>query len=425
MPTLDMVVTDAGRAEIIAADGTNPVIITEMAVGDSGYTPVATQTALGNEIKRITTVSGVVAAADDTISLSITDGSGDTYTMREFGLFSDAGTLIAVYSQTDPIVVKSASSTMALAADIILEALDVTSITFGDTNFLFPAATTDQSGVVELATLPESRAGADPARVLTAQGGQALIGRYGLGAAGYDSDQVISGAKNFSDPLIYQKNGYYAIAGTWQDGPDGVSTYVGTLHNIYSGADGLSSVIQYLYANGAQYVRTASISSGVPTFGAWFINYNSSDFTINQEIPAGIPMPWPLDTPPAGWLLYNGAAFSTSSFPFTAIAYPSGFLPDIRGAFIRGLDNGRGLDPGRVLLSFQSNAVGAHNHASPKTQQGNSGNQSPFGTTGGSRSLYSGHPAGGTVGTFDLTSTTGAADTRPDNVAFNFIGRAR
>ena len=77
----------------------------------------------------------------------------------------------------------------------------------------------------------------------------------------------------------------------------------------------------------------------------------------SPEMPVGIPQPWPSATIPAGWLECNGQAFNKSQYPLLAKAYPSGVLPDLRGQFIRGLDNGRGKDSGRTLLSEQRASV--------------------------------------------------------------------
>jgi hypothetical protein len=55
---------------------------------------------------------------------------------------------------------------------------------------------------------------------------------------------------------------------------------------------------------------------------------------------------------------------------FNASSCPSGWQaadgtsgsPDLRGVVVRGLDNGRGLDGGRTLASFQSDSFASHNH---------------------------------------------------------------
>ena len=76
-----------------------------------------------------------------------------------------------------------------------------------------------------------------------------------------------------------------------------------------------------------------------------------------SALPVGVPVPWPSPTPPTGWLKCNGAAFSAEEYPELATAYPTNRLPDLRGEFIRGWDDGRGVDAGRQLLSSQGDAI--------------------------------------------------------------------
>jgi hypothetical protein len=57
-------------------------------------------------------------------------------------------------------------------------------------------------------------------------------------------------------------------------------------------------------------------------------------------------------------------AFNASSCPTGwQIADGTSGSPDLRGTVVRGLDSGRGLDPGRTLASFQSDSFASHNHA--------------------------------------------------------------
>jgi len=78
---------------------------------------------------------------------------------------------------------------------------------------------------------------------------------------------------------------------------------------------------------------------------------------IVEFMPAGIPHPWPSTSIPKGYLKCNGAAFDKIKYPELAKAYPSGVLPDLRGEFIRGWDDGRGVDAGRGVLSSQGDAI--------------------------------------------------------------------
>ncbi|HIH3156610.1 TPA: phage tail protein, partial [Escherichia coli] len=81
-----------------------------------------------------------------------------------------------------------------------------------------------------------------------------------------------------------------------------------------------------------------------------------------SALPVGVPVPWPSATPPTGWLKCNGAPFSAEEYPKLAKAYPKLKLPDLRGEFIRGWDDGRGVDSARLLLSSQAASILEHNH---------------------------------------------------------------
>ena len=84
---------------------------------------------------------------------------------------------------------------------------------------------------------------------------------------------------------------------------------------------------------------------------------NATDFNALHDLFIGIPIPYPLSTVPTGCLAMNGQRFDTRRYPKLAQKYPSGQLPDMRGEFIRGWDNGRGVDAGRGVLSVQGDAI--------------------------------------------------------------------
>ena len=91
-------------------------------------------------------------------------------------------------------------------------------------------------------------------------------------------------------------------------------------------------------------------------------NKVASEFAVGElgkvrDILIGVPIPHPLSTVPAGCLAMNGQRFDTRRYPKLAQKYPSGVLPDLRGEFIRGWDNGRGVDAGRGVLSAQGDAI--------------------------------------------------------------------
>lgn len=80
---------------------------------------------------------------------------------------------------------------------------------------------------------------------------------------------------------------------------------------------------------------------------------DASAFTALHDLFIGVPIPYSLATVPAGCLSMNGQRFDKNRYPKLGQKYPSGVLPDLRGEFIRGWDNGRGVDSGRGILSAQ------------------------------------------------------------------------
>lgn len=147
-------ITDAGRAEVVAAiaGGDDPVELTEVAFGTGQYTPDGTETSLLSETKRLSTITGI-AADPQTLHLTIKDESTDGYIVNEFGLFTDAGTLFAIYSHiSDTAIEKSANTSLLLSLDIALSTVDAATLTFGDLSFINPPATQTVAGIMKLAT---------------------------------------------------------------------------------------------------------------------------------------------------------------------------------------------------------------------------------------------------------------------------------
>ncbi|WP_431615073.1 phage tail protein, partial [Enterobacter roggenkampii] len=140
-----------------------------------------------------------------------------------------------------------------------------------------------------------------------------------------------------------------------------------------------------------------------------------------SALPVGVPIPWPSATPPTGWLKCNGAAFTASQYSKLAQAYPALRLPDLRGEFIRGWDDGRGVDQGRSLLSNQSDAFASHNHYIRTTSSVTSSTDDGDPARGQIRGSV--NTAGG-VGSDKSIGMSGGSETRPRNIAFNYIVRA-
>lgn len=121
---------------------------------------------------------------------------------------------------------------------------------------------------------------------------------------------------------------------------------------------------------GANYTLTLPGNDGdagqyLQTNGAGALSWQ----TVGQAagVPSGTVTAFAGPTPPSGYLECNGQAISRSTYAtlYAAIGNYWGAgdgsttfnVPDLRGEFLRGLDNGRGVDPGRVLGSAQADAT--------------------------------------------------------------------
>lgn len=124
---------------------------------------------------------------------------------------------------------------------------------------------------------------------------------------------------------------------------------------------------------------------------------------------------------PEGWLKCNGAAISRTTYAalFSAIGgtYGAGDgsttfnLPDMRGEFPRGWDDGRGVDAGRVFGSGQVDSFKSHTHlqkvVSTPSQGGSNGAYGSIGLSGAALDAN--------------IASSGGSETRPRNLALMFV----
>lgn len=150
------------------------------------------------------------------------------------------------------------------------------------------------------------------------------------------------------------------------------------------------------------------------------------------------------NTAPSGWLACDGSAVSRTTyadlFAYIGETYGAGDgsttfnLPDLRGEFVRGWDNGRGVDASRAFGSRQldqnrshthtgtTDAAGGHNHSvagySVAQYFGGGGAYAVSPTYADTVSVNTSTAADHTH-TF-TTDADGGAETRPRNVALLF-----
>ncbi|ELQ5606597.1 phage tail protein, partial [Escherichia coli] len=147
----------------------------------------------------------------------------------------------------------------------------------------------------------------------------------------------------------------------------------------------------------------------------------------------GIPFFWPSSAMPntvmTEWadmvfLKFNGATFSASNYPKLALVFPALTLPESRGEFLRIWDDGRGVDAGRGLLSAQGHAYQSHSHRLLMSA-GSAGSGNVIGidsSLNGVLTYNINQPGGGQI---QAIENAGGTETRPRNIAFNFLVRAK
>ncbi|EHE9876013.1 phage tail protein [Escherichia coli] len=174
----------------------------------------------------------------------------------------------------------------------------------------------------------------------------------------------------------------------------------------------------------------------------------TTNLRLGAGAPAiGIPFFWPSTAMPNTvidewsdmvFLKTNGASFSAATYPKLAKVWTGLVIPDMRGEFIRIWDDGRGVDPGRALLSAQSFALqnitgnflvrgipslpaGAivESYGAFLNQNATAANYNPMGGSGSAS-----QPTDRV--TFDASRVVNtASETRPRNISLNFLVRAK
>ncbi|WP_210615140.1 tail fiber protein [Klebsiella oxytoca] len=137
----------------------------------------------------------------------------------------------------------------------------------------------------------------------------------------------------------------------------------------------------------------------------------------DSGVPSGTIVIWGRPAIPDGWFQCNGQPFNALLNPRLATLYPDGKVPDLRGVFLRGLDNGAGIDPdmNRALLSLQSESFKRHRHQVPLERL--SGNVSAPGSVPGI--AWPGSPQRQNTDT--LSEEEGEDETRPVNKSVHYI----
>lgn len=294
-----------------AALGTK-VNITAMAVGDGGGTlptPDAAQTKLVGEKRRAQLNSLTIDTANNSQIIAeqvIPEGEGGFW-IREIGLFDADGVMIAVANCAEtykPQLAEGSGRTQTVRMIIIVCSTSAVTLKI------------------------------DPAVVLATRK--------------YVDDAVIV-VKQYADTLLTQAKKYHDDQMALHISATNPHTQYLLIAKALAEIKEAGKVVEAL--------KSLGIGEGAPIIGS--------------------PFPWPHAQMPNElfasmsdmvFLKSNGASFSGTLYPKLALPYPGLKLPDLRGEFIRGWDDGRGIDAGRALLALQGYAFEDHALMLPSTQ---------------------------------------------------------
>ena len=177
-----------------------------------------------------------------------------------------------------------------------------------------------------------------------------------------------------------------------------------------------------IYGNANGDPTALAVGTGVLTGNGTDISYAAA---AGDGVPTGTVIYHAASTAPSNFLKANGAAVSRSTYSalFTAIGTTFGVgdgsstfnVPDLRGEFMRGWDDSRGVDGSRAFGSAQADQMEQHNHI---------GSNVPLhqGFGGGSGAIVVRAPADVQYGNLSSIlvnrgGTTNSSENRPRNIA--------
>ena len=197
--------------------------------------------------------------------------------------------------------------------------------------------------------------------------------------------------------------------------------------------DVVIKTIDGVEASGAAAVAAAAASAAAAAATAATLLSVADLYTLleNNRVPIGMVLPIGTITVPSGYLPCDGAAVSRTTYAglFAVIGTTFGIgdgvttfnVPEIRGEFIRGLDQGRGIDAARAIGSAQTDAMQGHTHTINVHTgfTGAGGEGTDPGPWANGTPAISNPVSDGTNGT-----PRTAAETRPRNVALPYLIKA-
>lgn len=442
--------TDIGAAKLASAAALGvPLKITHMAVGSGGGalpTPNAQQTALVAEERRAALNMLYIDPQNSSqiIAEQVIPENEGGWWIREVGLFDETGALIAVGNCPEsykPKLAEGSGRTQTVRMILITSSTDNITLKIDPAVVLATRKYVDDK-VLELKVyvddlMAKHLAAVDPHSQYAPKASPSFTGtpKAPTAVAGNNSTQIANTAfvQAAIAALVDSSPGALDTLNELAKALGNDPNFATTMTNALAGKMDKS-------ANGADIADVA-------------VFLNNLGLGAGSALPVGVPIPWPLAAAPAGWLKCNGAAFTAVQYPKLAQVYPGLKLPDLRGEFLRGWDDGRGVDSGRGVFTSQTEDFKAHRHESyfyagvnrteiPLINLTNSDEMLTLSSSVNALNPADIDSTGTLIGQDDYncvqegtkntrrtatslsSSIVGGAETRPRNIAFNYIVRA-
>lgn len=442
--------TDIGAAKLASAAALGvPLKITHMAVGSGGGvlpTPNAQQTALVAEERRAALNMLYIDPQNSSqiIAEQVIPENEGGWWIREVGLFDETGALIAVGNCPEsykPKLAEGSGRTQTVRMVLITSSTDNITLKIDPAVVLATRKYVDDK-VLELKVyvddlMAKHLAAVDPHSQYAPKDSPTLTGtpKAPTAVAGNNSMQLANTA-------FVQA----AIAALVDSSPGALDT-LNELAKALGNDPNFATTVTNALAGKMDKLANGADIADVAVF------LNNLGLGAGSALPVGVPIPWPLAAAPPGWLKCNGAAFTAVQYPKLAQAYPGLKLPDLRGEFLRGWDDGRGVDSGRGVFTSQTEDFKAHRHESyfyagvnrteiPLINLSNSDEMLTLSSSVNALNPTDIDSTGTLIGQDDYncvqegtkntrrtatslsSSIVGGAETRPRNIAFNYIVRA-
>ncbi|MFP8445733.1 phage tail protein [Citrobacter braakii] len=419
--------TDIGAAKLASATALGvPLKITHMAVGSGGGvlpTPNAQQTALVAEERRAALNMLYIDPQNSSqiiVEQVIPENEGGWW-IREVGLFDETGALIAVGNCPEsykPKLAEGSGRTQTVRMVLITSSTDNITLKIDPAVVLATRKYVDDK-VLELKVyvddlMAKHLAAVEPHSQYAPKASPTFTGtpKAPTAAAGNNSTQLANTA--------FVQAAIAALVASSPAALDTLNELAAALGNDPNFATTMTNAL-------AGKMDKAANGKDIADVSEFLKNLCLGEGSM---LPVGTPIPWPLATPPTGFLKMNGATFDKVANPKLALAYPSGVLPDLRAQTIRGWDDGRGIDTGRALLSEQGDAIRNIIGSAANVYTGNpdlaTGVITYTGT--GITSWQSGTGLSISYRNLNINAATQvptAAENRVKSVAFNYIVRAQ